>query len=139
MKHPTKVTLVTTRSSGDSFLKRVELQNACLSRGHSNLFIPSTLHGEPYDQDGQFNESKHQDNMEVALQQYIARVDGTPYMGTTISLHRGVSSHDLLERRKRLLVFLKGSGRDKAQLKQRDASTVQVLQECLGSKTKPHG
>lgn len=87
------------------------------------MFIPSTLHGEPYDQDGQFDESKHRDNMEAALQQYIARVDGT-----TISLHRGVSSHDLLERRKRLLVFLKGSGRDKAQLKQRDAQEYKYFE-----------
>ena len=43
MNQPTKVTLVTTRSSGDSFLNRVELQNGCLSRGYSNLFIPSTF------------------------------------------------------------------------------------------------
>lgn len=35
----------TTQSSGSSFLNRVELQNGCLSRGHSNLFIPSTLNG----------------------------------------------------------------------------------------------
>ena len=39
------VTLVTTRCSGSSFLNRVEVQNGCLSRGHSNLFIPSTLSG----------------------------------------------------------------------------------------------
>jgi len=40
------VTLVTTRSSGLSFLNRVELQNGCLSLGHANTFIPSTkLHG----------------------------------------------------------------------------------------------
>ena len=45
MTKPTKVTLVTTRCSGDSFLNRVELQNGCLGRGHSNLFIPSTLLG----------------------------------------------------------------------------------------------
>ena len=49
---PTKVTLVTTRSSGDSFLNRVELQNGCLARGHSNLFIPSTLAGAPYSEQG---------------------------------------------------------------------------------------
>ena len=123
MKRPTKVTLVTTRSSGDSFLNRVELQNGCLSRGHSNLFIPSTLCGEPYDEDGQFDDSRHRENMEAALQQYIARVlhgVPTPCMGTTISLHRGVGSHDLLERRKRLLVFLKGSARDRAELKKTD-------------------
>ena len=39
LNRPTKVTLVTTRSSGDSFLNHVELQNGCLSRGHANLFI----------------------------------------------------------------------------------------------------
>ena len=36
-------TLVTTRSSGSSYLNRVELQNGCLSLGHANTFIPSTL------------------------------------------------------------------------------------------------
>ena len=38
-------TLVTSRSSGSSYLNRVELQNGCLSLGHSNTFIPSTLGG----------------------------------------------------------------------------------------------
>ena len=63
MQRPTKVTLVTTRSSGDSILNRVELQNGCLSKGHPNLFIPSTLGGEPYNEDGQFEPDKHKDNM----------------------------------------------------------------------------
>ena len=38
-------TLVTTRSSGSSYLNRVELLNGCLSQALSNLFIPSTLGG----------------------------------------------------------------------------------------------
>ena len=37
--------LVTTRSSGSLYLNRVELQNGCLSFGHSNTFIPFTLAG----------------------------------------------------------------------------------------------
>ena len=45
------VTLVTTRSSGSSYLNRVELQNGCLSLGHSNTFIPSTLAGVCTDPD----------------------------------------------------------------------------------------
>ena len=114
---PTKITLVTTRSSGDSFLNRVELQNGCLSRGHANLFIPSTVCGEPYDEEGQFDEAKHHANMEAALNQYIERVDGTPCMGTTIKLYRGSSGHDFLDRRSRLLVFLKGGVREKEKLK----------------------
>lgn len=44
-------TLVTTRSSGSSYLNRVGLQNGCLSRAHSNLFIRSTLHGSPISTD----------------------------------------------------------------------------------------
>ena len=42
-------TLVTTRSSGSSYLNRVELQNGCLSLGHANTFIPSTLAGNSMD------------------------------------------------------------------------------------------
>ncbi len=45
MRHIDKkkiATLVTTRRSGSSYLNRVELQNGCISRAHSNLFIPST-------------------------------------------------------------------------------------------------
>ena len=41
-------TLVTTRSSGSSYLNRVELQNGSLSLGHAGLFIPSTLGGSCY-------------------------------------------------------------------------------------------
>ena len=47
-----KVTMVTSRCSGDSYLNRVELQNGHLARGHSNLFIPSTLNGSPTDDQG---------------------------------------------------------------------------------------
>lgn len=38
-------TLVTTQNNGSSYLNRVELQNGCLSQGHSNTFILSTLAG----------------------------------------------------------------------------------------------
>ena len=37
--------LVTARNSGASYMNRVELQNGCLTRAHSSIFIPSTLHG----------------------------------------------------------------------------------------------
>ena len=48
----TKVQMVSTRCSGDSYLNRVELQNSCLARGHANTFIPSTLNGAPTDESG---------------------------------------------------------------------------------------
>ena len=42
-------TMVTSRFSWGSYLNKVELQNGCLSVGHSNIFIPSTIHGSnPY-------------------------------------------------------------------------------------------
>ena len=82
----TRITLVTTRCSGDSYLNRVELQNGCLSRGHSNTFVPSTLHDPPYSDDGQFDKEKYKENMSAAIDQYIKRVDGTPCMKTFIHL-----------------------------------------------------
>ena len=46
---PTAVTLVTARSSGASYLNRVELQNGCMALAHANLFIPSNLNGSCFD------------------------------------------------------------------------------------------
>ena len=61
LKKESKVTMVTTRCSGDSYLKMVELQNGHLAKGHSNLFIPSTLNGSPTDENGKtYLNSGHQ-------------------------------------------------------------------------------
>ena len=98
-KRPTLTTLVTTRCSGDSFLNRVELQNGCLSRSHSNLFIPSSLTSEPADDNGDFSETKHKDNMREALKQYITRVDETPGMKTVIKLYFAEECHAYAQRR----------------------------------------
>lgn len=68
---PTKITMVTKRCSGDSYLNRVELQNGCLSKGHSNTFIPSTLCGSPFSESGGIDEDKYKANMSAALDQYI--------------------------------------------------------------------
>ena len=43
-------TLVSARSSGASYLNRVELQNGCMALVHANLFIQSTLCGSNIDQ-----------------------------------------------------------------------------------------
>ena len=48
----TKLMAVTSRCSGDSYLNRVELQNGQLAMGHGNTHIPSTLNGEPLDDNG---------------------------------------------------------------------------------------
>lgn len=45
VEHPTYSIILTTRSSGSSFMNRVELQNGCMAVAHANLFIPSNLNG----------------------------------------------------------------------------------------------
>ena len=114
---PTKITLVTTRCSGDSYLNRVKLQNGCLSKGHSNTFIPSTLCGSPFSSGGGIDETKHKENMSAAVDQYISRVDGKPCMRTKIHLMRASENHIFVTRRQQLLTLLKGSKREKESLK----------------------
>ena len=68
---------MTTRSSGSSYLNRVELQNGRLSRGHSNTFILPTLGGSCYDEStGSVDRSKLARNMDLAIDAYISRVNG---------------------------------------------------------------
>ena len=83
------VTLVTSRSSGSSYLNRVELQNECLSLGHANTFIPSTLKGSCVNPEtGAVDNNKLKENLDIAIDAYISRVDETP-CGNTIQLYKG--------------------------------------------------
>ena len=67
---------MTTRSSGCSYLNRVELQNGCLSIGHAHIFIPSTLVGSCYNnENGEIDGDKLRQNMDLAIQAYISRVN----------------------------------------------------------------
>ena len=62
------ITLVTTRSSGSSYLNRVELQNGCLTKAHSNLFIPSTLKGScTNDETGAINQERLKENLQLVM------------------------------------------------------------------------
>ena len=64
-----KVATLVTRSSGSSYLNRVELQNGCLSRGHANTFIPSTLGGSCVDPvSGSIDEQKLKHNLDLAIE-----------------------------------------------------------------------
>ena len=122
-------TLVTTRSSGSSFLNRVELQNGCLSLGHSNTFIPSTLAGSCVDTDtGAINKQKLKDNMNLAIDAYISRVDRCPCGDTEICLYRGPDSSERQEVRDELLIFLKGSNKAKKALRLEEPSLYTEFQ-----------
>lgn len=110
-------TLVTTRSSGASYLNRVELQNGCLSLGHSNLFIPSTLGGACFDATtGKLNEEAVKLNLSLAIDAYINRVDKSPCGDTVINLYKGPSSGDFQLKLSFLTRFFKSKkSRDKLQ------------------------
>ena len=123
-------TLVTTRSSGSSYLNRVELQNGCLSLGHANLFIPSTLIGSCVDPNtGEIDTQKLKANLSNAIDVYIDRVDGCPCGSTAIKLYRGSEESQELQDRDKLLIFLKGSKKQKDQLQRDDPELYSSFQK----------
>ena len=85
--------MVTTRSSSSSFLNRVELQNGCLSRGHSNLFIPSTLSGS-CSEDSNINNDILCRNLDLAIDTYISFVNKAPCGSTVIHLYKDADCTD---------------------------------------------
>ena len=122
-------TLVTARSSGSSYLNRVELQNGCLTRGHSNLFIPSTLAGS-CTESAQVNEEILKQNLELAIEVYLRCVDQSPCGETVIHLFRGAdTSADYHKTRDYLKMFLKGSKKNKEKLKQEHPLVYQEISE----------
>lgn len=111
------VTMVTSHSSGSSYLNRVELQNGCLAVAHANLFIPSTLNGIPIDPStGSVDESILTANLNQAADIYIERVNHCPCGVTEIHLIKGATSVEYQEKRKKLQIFLKGSNLRKEEL-----------------------
>ena len=102
------VTLVTTRSSGSSYLSCVELQNGCLSRAHSNLFLLSTLHESPISTEtGKIDYDLLCRNLSTAFDIYIQCCNGAPCGNTVINLYRGADFEQ--NKQGKLLVFLKAS------------------------------
>lgn len=90
VKHAKVATLVTSRHSGGSYLNRVELMNGGLSQAHANLFIPSTLSGSNYGRGG-LDKVKLKQNLEIATEVYIDRVQGSSCCGSPVQLFKGQS------------------------------------------------
>ena len=65
---------------------------------------------------GEFDVEAMKSNIREAIKVYIERVDGTPSMGTTIKLFKGVERSWYHIRRSALLIFLKGSKAGKEKL-----------------------
>ena len=113
-------TMVTARYAGGSYLNRVELMNGCLTRAHSNMFIPSTIHGSNFNESGIDDEALEK-NLRTATQVYINRCNGAPAGRSTIKLVEGCRDNTAAEihaRKPHLLTFLKGTKKKKEELQQ---------------------
>lgn len=138
LQHRKMVTLLSSRSSGSSYLNRVELQNGCLALGHTNLFIPSTLRGSPFSPEtGELDMERVRRNLELATSIYIDRVNHSPCGETVLQLYKGSDSAEWQEKRQHLLVFLKGSNKKKEQL-QRENPDLYAHFETVWDVKKRH-
>ena len=103
--------MVTARSGGVSYLNCVELQNGCLSLGHANIFIPSTLVvlALTIKQVYKIDAKKFKHNMELAIKVYLNWVNNSPCGDTNISLFEGPDSTEFQNLTEKVLLFLKSS------------------------------
>ena len=127
------VTLVTTRSSGSSYMNRVELQNGCLTRAHSSLFIPSTIHGSCIAESGKVDEEILRRNLDTAIDIYIDRCDGCSCGRTQIHLFKGTSSDQ--QEREKLRIFLKGPKKERERLQKEDPQLFSHFNDVWTVKT----
>ena len=128
MQRATFATLVTARSSGASYLNRVELQNGCLALAHANLFIPSNLNGSCFSPiDGKLDQERLKKNMDTATDIYISRCNGAPCGDSVIHLFRGSDSSASQKLRSYVLTFLKGSEEQKAEIRQKNPEEYRLI------------
>lgn len=130
LERPTFITLVSTRSSGASYLNRVELQNGCLALAHANLFIPSNLNGSCFDPEtGKLDQERLKANMDLATEIYISRCDNAPCGETTIHLFKGADSTAEQELCSSVVTFLKGSKSQRQLLKQNNPGVYERIEK----------
>lgn len=121
-------TVVTSRHSGGSYLNEVELMNGCIAKAHANLYIPSTLSGSNHDQKGLMKE-KLDENLDIATDVYIDRVNGSPCCGTILQMLKGGHNDSVSKRRQSLLVFLRGKESEKKELEGRDPESYKYFEK----------
>ena len=131
------VTMLSSRSSGSSYLNRVELQNGCIAQGHSNIFIPSTLNGACFTEEtGKVDQDKVRANLKSAMDVYISRVSGIPCGDTLIHLYKGADFSEFQCMRKDIQIFLKGSKKKEGQLKQEKPAIYSSFQRIWDVKQR---
>jgi len=131
LKQNHKLTCVTTRYSGGSYLNEVELMNGCLAVAHSNLYIPSTLGGPVHTAKG-IDEIQLKKNLDLAADVNISRVQGAPCGEAKVQLYKGADGPEakkLLNRRQMLLKFLSGKSAEKESLKRNHPKMYNYFQQ----------
>ena len=137
LERPTAITLVTRRSSGASYLNRVELQNGCMALAHANLFIPSNLNGSCFDpQTGKVDQDRLRRNMDQATEIYISRCNRAPCGDAQIHLFKGADSGVKQELRSDVLVYLKGSRVEKDALKRDKPDRWKFIEDVWNMRTR---
>ena len=85
-----KIATIVTRSSGSSYLNKVELMNGCIALGHSGTFIPSTISGSCIDKStGGVDQEKLKHNLELAIGAYV---NGCKCGDTVVNFYEGDKS-----------------------------------------------
>ena len=129
--------MVTTRCSGSSYLNRVELQDGCLSLGHANTFIPSTIAGSNFcNSTGGVDEGKLKENLNLAMTAYISRVNGCPCGDTFIQLFRGSDLSQFQKINASLEIFLKGSMKQKHDLHNKEPELYTCFEKVWNIRNK---
>ena len=75
---------------------------------------------------GKLDREKYKQNMELATEVYMNRVNHCPCGETEIELYRGADSSENQKMRESLLVYLKGSKRDKEEFKWKTGSCMTI-------------
>ena len=71
---------------------------------------------------------KLRENLDLAMDAYISRVNGTPCGSTAIHLYKGVKDSEQVGSREKLLIFLKGSKKAKTALQQKEPEEYSYFQ-----------
>ena len=125
-----KVATIVTRSSGSSYLNKVELMNGCIALGHSGTFIPCTLGCSCIDKStGAVDQDKLKHNLELAIGAYTSRVNGCKCGDTVVNLYEGDKSTERQRKRDLLNIFLKGSRASKEALQREHPDVYDYFQQ----------
>ena len=100
--------------------------NGCLALAHSNLFIPSTLHGSCTGETA-LNEDVLRKNLE-SIDLYISQVDGAPCASMQMHLINGADSTTYRNKNALLKIFLKGKKEEKEELQRKYPSIYSKFQ-----------